>query len=86
MSPKVKYRPYDPPVDLGWQNSSSGWYHTCIFGAYCVELGDGWMFGVPHTGTPGTIGATPIDLDLNPEFCEQLIEDAMAARDNLPPD
>jgi len=77
---EVTYEPLAEPLDLGWQNSSSGWFHTVVFGYYRVRLGNGWMFLWPHQGSPGTMGAEPIDLDLNPEYRAHLIERAERSR------
>lgn len=78
---EVTYSPYEPPHDLGWQNSSSGWYQTYLFGIYKVRFEDGFTVATAHTASPRTIGAEPIDLDLNPGYRDFLIEEAERVRE-----
>jgi hypothetical protein len=52
-----------------------------LYGAYKVQLEDGFTMLSPHIAMEATISVEPVDLDLNPEFAEVLVREAKRARE-----
>ena len=81
MSTTVEYVPCEPPRGP-FRSTRLDWSirETWMLGAYRVRVGD-FVAMFPHSAELDTVGAWPVDLDLNPDFADHLIEQAKRLRD-----